>query len=403
MAHIRKRYIHELILKGKTLSSLIGVLGHRQVGKTTLAESISDHYVTLDKREDFLLASKEPEAFLKKYSHYFQAIDECQLAPLLFPALKEQVRKDKKPGQYLLTGSVRFTSRKAIKESLTGRLLNFELLPLTVSEMAHEPLPTTLTPFFEKNQIDKILQSITSRKNKLTANSKEYSYYFEHGGLPGICFIQNKKMRALKIKEQLSTLLERDIRLIFPTTLSSSQVFELAQFIARNQGQRFSYARAQEQVGITVPTIKKLLYAFEAIFLVRRIKVEGSYKGEIFYLEDQAESLFLSQGSLGEQDSYEQLIYRNIRAQLFYDLGRSFREFYFETRGGARVPYAIESNDFRLGIIPIVGDLPNRIEKSAAASFLKKYNQSRALFLTHGKTAAVIDEKSIVAPCYWFI
>lgn len=36
-----------------------------------------------------------------------------------------------------------------------------------------------------------------SQKNK----SKEINYYFKRGGLPGICFIQNDKLRESKIKD----------------------------------------------------------------------------------------------------------------------------------------------------------------------------------------------------------
>lgn len=229
--------------------------------------------------------------------------------------------------------------------------------------------------------MSQLLQIIQSRKNKINSTSKEYKYYFEHGGLPGICFIQNKKLRELKIKEQLATILERDVRMIFPTTLAPAKIFDLMQYISKNQGSRFSYTDASKSTQITTPTIKKLIYAFEAMFLIRRLKVEDSYQGEVFFLEDQAESNYLSQHSLSDKEQLEQLIYRNLRAQMYYDLGLSFKEFYFETRGGVRIPYAIECNVFRLAIIPIEEEIPNRVEKSAAGSFLKKYNQSRVLFL----------------------
>ena len=126
MPHLRNRYVQDLIRKAKAHSPLIGILGHRQVGKTTVLESMCKAYVTLDVRSQLILANENPEEFLKLNSKYFQGIDECQLSPDLFPALKEHVRKNKSPGQYLLSGSVRFTSRNAIRESLTGRIINFE-------------------------------------------------------------------------------------------------------------------------------------------------------------------------------------------------------------------------------------------------------------------------------------
>lgn len=403
MAHLRKRYIQSLIEKARHLSPLVGVVGHRQVGKTTVAEKISKSYTTLDDQQALELALSSPKKFLDEHKDFLQAIDECQYAPPLFPALKEHVRKNKRPGQYLLTGSVRFTSRTAIKESLTGRIANFELLPFTISEMAHEPLPQTLLPFFTKNSIEKIIQIINSKKNKISSSSKEYKYYFEQGGLPGACFIQNKKMRDLRIKEQLSTILERDVRQVYPTTLPNSQILDFLQYLAREQGQIFNYTSAKKATGVTLPTQKKLLYALESIFLIRRIKVEGFYSGEVYYLEDQAESKQLSQNTLSDFEYYEQLIYRNVRAQLVYNMGLTFKEFYYATRGGVRIPYAIECDGYNLALIPIEEENPSRSEKAAAASFLKTYNNSRVLFLHQGRLMAKIDEKSVTAPVFYFV
>lgn len=403
MAHLRRRYIEKLIENVQKLSPLIGILGHRQVGKTTIAEKLSQAYVTLDDQESLELALKNPKSFLKRHCVSMQAIDECQYAPPIFPALKDHVRTNKKPGQYLLTGSVRFTSRNAIKESLTGRIINFELIPITISEMAHEPLPRTLIPFFSKNSIDSIIQIINSKKNKIDLSSKEYKYYFNHGGLPGICFIQNQKLRELKLKEQLATILERDIRQVYPTTLPNSQILDFLQYVAKMQGKRFNYSEARKSTGITIQTQKKLLYALEAIFLIRRLKVEGSYSAEVYYLEDQAESLQLSQNTLSEFEYFEQLIYRNLRAQLFYNIGMTYKEFHFETRGGSRIPYAIECDGYHLGILPIEEEIPSRSEKSAAASFLKVYNNSRVLYLHRGRQLLKIDEKSIAAPVFYFV
>ncbi len=131
--------------------------------------------------------------------------------------------------------------------------------------------------------------------------------------------------------------------------------------------------------------------------------MEGSYSAEVYYLEDQAESLQLSQSTLSDFEYFEQLIYRNLRAQLFYSVGTTYKEFHFETRGGVRVPYAIECEGYHLGIIPIEGEIPGRSEKSAAASFLKVYNNSRVLYLHQGRQLLKIDKKSIAAPVYYFV
>lgn len=403
MAHLRKRYIYSLISKASQISPLIGILGHRQVGKTTVLEHMCKSYATFDQKELLESATINPNLFLKMHSNPLQGIDECQLVPALFPALKEFVRKHKAPGQFLLSGSVRFTSRSAIRESLTGRIVNFELLPLSISEMAHQDLPDSLDKMMSVQSIERVAQSLETRSKAALGLTKEFKYYFDHGGLPGVCFIRDNRLRNLRVKEQLQTLLDRDIRLVYPTSLPYSQILDYLKFLAKNQGRPWSYEDAKDSCGISSITQKKLLYALEAIFLIRRLPVEGTKKGFVFFLEDQAEAKYLLEDKITLEDEFEHLIYRNLRAQIYYKLGQSFREFHFLTRGGARIPYAIEQDRFKLGILPISDEIPSRSEKASADSFLKHYENGRILFLHKGKKIIPVDQRSLSAPVYYFV
>lgn len=131
MPHERQRHLAPLLSKTMRFSGIVGVFGHRQVGKTTLAHRLGSAYVTLDDPVQLNRAQRDGAQFLselresspKQRSSRPAVIDECQMAPPLFPALKEWVRTHPKPGQFLLTGAVRFSSRRAIRESLTGRML----------------------------------------------------------------------------------------------------------------------------------------------------------------------------------------------------------------------------------------------------------------------------------------
>lgn len=114
MPHLRVRYLERELFKLLGFSPLVGVLGHRQVGKTTLVASLGKEYFSLDLRTTHDEISADPFGFLSSVKKCPTVLDECQTLPELFPALKEFVRKNKKPGSFLLTGSVRFTSRKAI-------------------------------------------------------------------------------------------------------------------------------------------------------------------------------------------------------------------------------------------------------------------------------------------------
>ena len=54
MAHIRKRQIVDDLIKTLAFSPIVGVLGHRQVGKTTLLESFSEDYFAFDDQDTYI-------------------------------------------------------------------------------------------------------------------------------------------------------------------------------------------------------------------------------------------------------------------------------------------------------------------------------------------------------------
>ena len=100
MPHLRERYLKPLISKTMSLSSIVGIVGHRQSGKTTLITELTTNYITLDNKQNRIHAQENPDQFLLDHEkrNTMLAIDETQLAPDLFPALKDSVRLNKKPG-----------------------------------------------------------------------------------------------------------------------------------------------------------------------------------------------------------------------------------------------------------------------------------------------------------------
>ena len=61
VAHIRKRHIEKHIEKLLSFSPIVGVLGHRQVGKTTTLEDIAASYVTMDTKSEAESAALDPD------------------------------------------------------------------------------------------------------------------------------------------------------------------------------------------------------------------------------------------------------------------------------------------------------------------------------------------------------
>ncbi len=116
---------------------VVVLTGARQTGKTsTLRRLYPQHgFVSLDLPTEAEQAEKEPDAFLRRHPAPV-IIDEVQYAPGIFRHLKAAVDAHRtRHGQYLLTGSQKFTLMKGVSESLAGRSDIIELETLSLSEI----------------------------------------------------------------------------------------------------------------------------------------------------------------------------------------------------------------------------------------------------------------------------
>ncbi len=396
MPHERSRHLRSVLQHLATLSPLVGLIGHRQVGKTTLLEAITRHYVTFDDEDILASANANPKAFVTELRSPGTAIDECQLAERIFPALKERVRKDKRPGQLYLSGSVRFTSKRLVRESLTGRIMTADLLPLTLSELDRAELPDWVPRMMRARSLtDLQFPQLSGKEHR--RRMKLIEQYDVCGGLPGACFIRSPRLRAQKILDQIETILDRDLRQIHDTTLTLPELMRLLRELAIRDGTAANYQQLRRATGITPITQKKLLFALEATFVIRPIAIEGDYRGSALFFEDHAEGAVLAQDRLSSDQRWTGLIMRNLREQILYRLGENAEIFQYRTRAGVKVPIVWRTANSTLGFIPVRGAIP-RSAFAAAHSFLGKYAGGKAVLVTDGNEARVVDERTIILP-----
>ncbi len=398
MPHVRNRYLSQNLKKLTTFSPLVGVLGHRQVGKTTLLSHFSRDYHTLDVKELREQANKNPDQFVESLKGKLTVIDEAQLAPDLFSALKERVRKNQHPGQFILSGSVRFTSKKTIRESLTGRIQYLELLPFSIAELEHEPLPDMAHRLLETSRVDILIQHLHHDQKSHKTKGRHIEAYLKHGGLPGLAFIRNEVAQRTKMEDQIRTILDRDLRQIHATPLSYDRLLDFCGALAANQGSSIHYSDIQKQTGLSPQTQQKLIYALESVFVVRRLPIEGGMKGFTLLFEDQGESYYFTKNSLDRSIQLTHLLFRNIRTEFFYRLEKDVQFFQYRTRAGVFVPLALRSHEKVIGFIPINGAQPTREEKAAGDSFLRAYRDSKVIFFHEGAQSSAIDDRMIVLP-----
>jgi predicted AAA+ superfamily ATPase len=131
------RMIEPRLQRSAKTRPVIVLTGARQTGKTsTFLHLFPGHsFVSLDLPTEAEQAEKEPRAFLQRHPPPV-IIDEVRYAPGLFRHLKAEVDSHRtRNGQFLLTGSQKFSLMKNVPESLAGRADIVELETLSFAEI----------------------------------------------------------------------------------------------------------------------------------------------------------------------------------------------------------------------------------------------------------------------------
>lgn len=119
----------------------VGIIGPRQVGKSTLAKALIAErpgalYLDLERPSDRAKLT-DPEAFFAVNRGRLVCLDEIQRLPELFATLRSIL--DDAPnqmGQVLLLGSAAPELLRGASETLAGRIAYLELSPLALPEVA---------------------------------------------------------------------------------------------------------------------------------------------------------------------------------------------------------------------------------------------------------------------------
>ena len=121
---------------------VVGIVGSRQVGKTTLARMLSQawpdnvHFFDAEDPEDIARIS-DPMLALKNL-HGLVIIDEIQRIPNLFSTLRVLADRDPLPARFLVLGSASPELLRQTSESLAGRIFYHEVGGFALSEVGVE-------------------------------------------------------------------------------------------------------------------------------------------------------------------------------------------------------------------------------------------------------------------------
>ncbi|OGP02567.1 MAG: hypothetical protein A2Z91_00980 [Deltaproteobacteria bacterium GWA2_38_16] len=325
MAHQRKRHALEHICKLGSFWPVVGLLGLRQVGKTTLFRDILGlkNFVSFDD-EEVLEDAKQSSKNLLSRLHTPVIIDEAQKVASIFDAIKFRVDQKKIPGQYYLTGSATFSSKGNIRESLTGRIGCLKLFPFTLAETHQIP--------FEKKRCSLFHSEMPRFK------MDDVSQVLSSGGLPVPLFTRDLEQRKLYFNSWLDTTIMRDVARVYGKGYDpdvSWSILRQMKTILQN-GEWINLRSFKQNSRI----LRKYLSSFEDIFLVQRIPCHEEGMGEdLWIFSDSGIARHLLESEIGQGPHLSLgriFIFKEILANFEY-AGLPIHPAYYKSRHGTPV------------------------------------------------------------------
>ena len=134
-----RRIVAPAISEDLRYTPAVGIVGPRQVGKTTLARQLvadRPHEWFDLQRPEHRRRLENAELLLPTLADRLVVVDEIQLMPSLFALLRPLIDADRRPGRFLILGSASPELMRGASESLAGRVSYTELAPLGLREVA---------------------------------------------------------------------------------------------------------------------------------------------------------------------------------------------------------------------------------------------------------------------------
>lgn len=344
-----QRHLESIILRASQTFPVVMVTGPRQVGKTTMLERLAGEdrtYVSLDSPINRELAKTDPELFLQRYQPPV-LIDEFQYAKELLPFIKMYVDRNKKSGDFWLTGSQMFHMMEEVSESLAGRVAVIPMQGLSNSEITGSP-----GGMFDVNPADWLARLKTSSAQDLKA---VYNRIFI-GSMPR--FYQNIDVdRELYYSSYVDTYLQRDIRDL--TQVADELAFlRFMTSCAARTAQQVSYAELARDAGVSPPTAKQWLSILRTSGIVLLVEpyfnnmLKRIVKSPKMYFMDTGLAAYLTRwnapetlevsamsGAFFETYAISEII------KSYYNAGKRPPVFYYRDTDQKEIDLIIEQND----------------------------------------------------------
>ena len=394
------------------------LVGARQTGKSTLIESMSAgrEIFDLESQADFEQIHRDPDLFLRLNNHPL-AIDEAQLLPALFPALRVAIDRNRNHyGKYLLSGSSSPALLTAISESLAGRVGIIEIAPFSLTEIQGIAAPYLLQLLNDGVTAESIMQ--LPDPTKMPTNIDIDRYWLD-GGYPEPVLRgsqqDDNRFRELWYQQYLKTYVERDIAALFPR-LDAIRFRRFIALLAGCSGIIINYANIARLLDVSQPTAKDYFRIAEGTFLWRQLPAWHQSQSKRLvkhprgFLRDsgllhhllQLPNLQRLQSHPQMGNSWEGMVVEEI-LRILNAAGLSYTAYTYRTAAGAEVDIILEGV---FGLLPIEikhTQTVNSRHLRALRDFVQDYDCPFGIVVNRDEKVRRYDERLVGIPFSWLI
>lgn len=266
MKTYRKRIVDELLarkLKGK---GAVLIQGPKWCGKTTTAEQISSSILYManpeEKNQNLSLVDLNPSLLLKGETP--RLIDEWQIAPKLWDAIRFEIDHRGEEGQFILTGSAVPVDMKDVVHTGTGRFSWLVMRPMSLFESGESNGVVSLLDLF--NGIDNI-----NGINELSL--EDIAFLCCRGGWPRSIFM-DKDIALEQAFDYYDAVVNSDISRVDNVNRNPERVKNLMKSYARNIGSQASNETLKNDMinndsfSLDTDTVLSYINALKKIFVI---------------------------------------------------------------------------------------------------------------------------------------
>jgi predicted AAA+ superfamily ATPase len=201
-------------------------------------------------------ARRDPDLFLDNHKTPL-VLDEIQYAPELVAALKRRIDQNRRPGQYILSGSQQWRVLTSVSESLAGRAGFIDLEGFCLAEAAG----------FLRSWLAMWLSDpaafLDAKPSRLPESRTLYEYLWR-GFLPDATLLDTSVIPDFHAAYQ-RTYIERDVRLL--ADISDWQLFgRFVQLCAALTAQEVNRSHLGRELGVTPQTAERWLNLLKATY-----------------------------------------------------------------------------------------------------------------------------------------